>query len=93
MVDKLKDIVKKIEDNVGIGLLPNKSINFRTIGGKRYIQVNTKVGTREFRNMEQCKGARLMLLVLSESNKKIDEILHGKEEFPDLTQKGTERKR
>ena len=46
---KIPEIIKKIEDNVGMTILDHGKYTFRTIGGRRYIAINTKYGTREFR--------------------------------------------
>ena len=39
-VDKIPEIIKKIEDNVGVQVLPDGKIRFMSFGGKRYLKVN-----------------------------------------------------
>jgi len=93
-IDKIPDIIKKIEDNVGLEVMRNNKIQFKTRGMKKYLMVNTKQGVRQFRSLEMTKGARLLILILCENSREIDKLFHGKQEksYPDLTQKGEKRK-
>lgn len=96
-MDKIPDIVKTIEGNVKVNRTDRGKISYQSVGGKRYLQFNTPVGLREFRNMEMIKGASLLITILSESSKEFDRLLHGKikkrEVYPDLTESGKKRKK
>ena len=96
MIDKIPDIIKKIEEEVKITYLPTGKVIFQSIGGRRYLQVWTSEGMREFRSMDQIKGARLLIHILCESSKEMDGLFHGtkhKEKYPDVDEKGRKRKK
>lgn len=78
-MDTIQDIIKKIESNVKISITKNGKISFQTIGGRRYLQVTTPIGVREFRSMEQLRGAALLIKILSESSPQIEGLLYKKE--------------
>lgn len=74
----LNEIISEIEKNSKIEILRNGKVSFRNIGGKRYLLIKTPIGTREFRNADQIKGARLLLHIISEVSKETDLLLHTK---------------